>query len=228
MFSEATYKEYFLTFQSHIFLVNFFGTSHHEQPSCSPPSPPMFAPPTPSTLPPKKERGGGKPMLCCPYTHWSMVTWSGQPPQGKMNSSLPTPHQKPQLRSKLSSEGQVQLSTAHEHFRQQPRPWTSGVTNTSTGISIAPGCIRTTDPLMVLRCFTGHGLQHGLRRPATQAITHIQVARRAAKPRHQSEAQTTYVRTDLRLHLGLGQQHGPQTTSTWHDKNHLWPREGKD
>lgn len=58
-----------------------------------------------------------------------------------MSFSLRTPHQKPQLRKALPSKEQVQLSTAHEHFRQQPRPRTSVVTQaqTSTYLLAASG-----------------------------------------------------------------------------------------
>lgn len=156
-----------------------------------------------------------------------------------MSFSLRTPHQKPQLRKALPSEEQVQLSTAHEHFRQQPRPRTSVVTQAQTSTYLLAASGPLTHSWSSAASWTTGRTQHGFRWPHIPSLASRWPAK-AAKPRHQSGAQASYVQMDVRLHLGLGQQHGPRTSSTMvsgsimdkkaqrrqeNDKKYLWPRE---
>lgn len=93
-----------------------------------------------------------------------------------------------------ASEGQGQLSCAHEHqcgFHWQPTPWASEVTGT-TYINRVPVRIRNTDLLMTLSSCTD-GRPQFLLRPPDMPLTSTCPAPQAAKPctslRHQSEVQ---------------------------------------
>lgn len=114
------------------------------------------------------------------------------------------------------SASRLGIALRHQQdIRRLPRPQTSAwpwrITR-ATGINTASGHIWTTDPLMALSGCMDIGPHLGLK--WTQ-VTHISMpAPRQQSPRaspnHQAVAQTAYIHTDLRLHHGLGQQHGPQ------------------
>lgn len=125
------------------------------------------------------------------------------------------------LKRALPREGQVQLSTAHEHF--------SG--NTSTDINISPSCIRTIDP-------HGPQLLHGpgaSTRPqvATHAITHIQRAYQGSKVKAWvSGTDSGFILAwtssmDHRHHQhGIGWHHSQKITKEAREwQKYLWPRE---
>lgn len=118
----------------------------------------------------------------------------------------------------MAKEAQDQLSCTHGHqsgFKQQPRPQ---ISTRATHINMA---LAVSGPLTLLLPSAamqtmGLNMDSGgwLHVPFTSTWPPMQPSPRTS-PRHQSVAQTTLVHVDVRLHHGLGRQHGPQTA--------IWP-----
>lgn len=145
--------------------------SHHAPQSCSSPCLPYsHVCPLFCNCSPTKEN---KLVLYFPCTHWSMVKLLlASPPWGLHSTRRYQLCRTMQLLARdggptlpcpchclyhcaLAGEGPSQVSTTHEHhhgFKREPRPWVCAwsLVTKVTDISMAPGRIKTTNPLIPL------------------------------------------------------------------------------